>query len=283
MIDLTTDQRSAWADQGFLVLPNFVDQPSVEKLNTRIDHLVDGFAADLSTQDATVFSTTQQSHAQDDWFLSSGAVVRPFFEDGAFDDDGKLCVPFAEALNKMGHAMHDRDPVFDHFSRTPDLANLVNQLGVTDPLLLQSMVIFKPPRIGGEVACHTDHTFLWTDPPSVIGLWFALDDATVDNGCLWVLPSGHNQPVRSRSRLTAAGTVTEVFDPAPYDMQQLIPVEVKAGTLVAFSGLLPHWSAPNTSTTARRAYTLHIIDGTAQYAADNWLQRPNDLPLRGFS
>jgi len=280
---LTEEHRSSWNNNGFLVFPEFVDQQSLACLNTQIDALVAGFASHLSPQSTTIFSTTEQSHAQDEWFLSSGATIRPFFEDGAFDADGKLCVPFAEALNKIGHAMHDLDPTFDHFSRTPDLANLVSQLGVADPLLLQSMIIFKPPRIGGEVACHTDHTFLWTDPPSVIGLWFALDDATVDNGCLWVLPSGHTKPVRSRSRLTASGTVTEVLDPTPYDMKQLVPVEVKAGTLVAFSGLLPHWSAPNKSTTARRAYTLHIIDGTTQYAADNWLQRPRDLPFRGFS
>ena len=58
------------------------------------------------------------------------------------------------------------------------------------------MYIFKQPRIGGEVVCHTDHTYLWTEPPSVVGFWFAIDDATTENGCMWALPGGHRLPVR---------------------------------------------------------------------------------------
>jgi len=63
----------------------------------------------------------------------------------------------------------------------------------------------------------------------------------------------------------------------------LVPVEAEAGTLVAFHGCLPHWSGANTSDRPRLAYTLHVIDGTAHYRADNWLQRGADLPLRGFA
>ena len=210
-------------------------------------------------------------------------MIRPFFEEGAFDSEGNLQVPMDRALNKLGHAMHDLDPVFDNFSRTPELAALVSDIGFVDPLLLQSMVIFKPPHIGGEVICHCDHSFLWTEPQTVAGLWFALDDATVENGCLWVTPGGHRQPARTRFHLDGTGTTTDVIDPVPYDMDNLIPVEVEAGTLIAFSGLLPHWSAPNTSEDSRLAYTLHVIDDTADYLEDNWLQRGPDLPLRGFA
>ena len=186
------------------------------------------------------------------------------------------------ALNKLGHAMHDLDPVFDRFSRTPQMAALAADLGFVDPLLVQSMVIFKPPHIGGEVVCHCDHAFLWTEPQTVTGFWFALQDATVENGCMWAIPGGQAGPARTRFRLEGAGTTTDVFDPTPYDMDLLVPLEVQAGTLIAFSGLLPHWSPPNTSDRARLAYTLHIIDAAADYPADNWLQRGADLPLRGF-
>jgi phytanoyl-CoA hydroxylase len=65
-------------------------------------------------------------------------------------------------------------------------------------------------------------------------------------------------------------------------MDALVPLEVAAGTLIAFHGGLPHWSAPNLSDRPRLAYTLHVIDGTADYRSDNWLQRGPDLPLRGF-
>ena len=282
---LDEDRREAWERDGFVVLPGFVPPDRVESLRRRIDDLVAGYASQgLPDGAATVFSTTEQTHAQDDWFLTSADVIRPFFEDGAFDADGNLVAPMDRALNKMGHALHDLDPAFDRFSRTADLASLVAELGVTDPLLLQSMVIFKPPRIGGEVVCHCDHSFLWTDPQTVVGLWFALDDATVANGCMWAIPGGHVGGARTRFRLDGTGgTTTDVLDPTPYDHGDLVPVEAEAGTLVAFHGCLPHWSGANTSDRPRLAYTLHVIDGTAHYRADNWLQRGADLPLRGFA
>ena len=282
---LDEDRREAWERDGFVVLPGFVPPDRVESLRRRIDDLVAGYASQgLPDGAATVFSTTEQTHAQDNWFLTSADVIRPFFENGAFDADGNLVAPMDRALNKMGHALHDLDPAFDQFSRTTDLASLVAELGVTDPLLLQSMVIFKPPRIGGEVVCHCDHSFLWTDPQTVVGLWFALDDATVANGCMWAIPGGHVGGARTRFRLDGTGgTTTDVLDPTPYDHGDLVPMEAAAGTLVAFHGCLPHWSGANTSDRPRLAYTLHVIDGTAHYRADNWLQRGADLPLRGFA
>ena len=282
---LDKDRREAWERDGFVVLPGFVSPDRVESLRRRIDELVAGYASQgLPDGAATVFSTTEQTHAQDDWFLTSADVIRPFFENGAFDADGNLVAPMDRALNKMGHALHDLDPAFDQFSRTSDLASLVAELGVTDPLLLQSMVIFKPPRIGGEVVCHCDHSFLWTDPQTVVGLWFALDDATVANGCMWSIPGGHVGGARTRFRLDGSGgTTTDILDPTPYNHGDLVPMEAEAGTLIAFHGCLPHWSGANTSDRPRLAYTLHVIDGMAHYRADNWLQRGANLPLRGFA
>ncbi|MEE3205385.1 MAG: phytanoyl-CoA dioxygenase family protein [Actinomycetota bacterium] len=282
---LDEDRRGAWERDGFVTLPGFVAPNQIESLRRRINDLVDGYASQgLPAGATTVFSTTEQTHAQDEWFLTSADVIRPFFEDGAFDAEGNLIVPIDRALNKMGHALHDLDPVFDRFSRTADLASLVAELGVADPLLLQSMVIFKPPRIGGEVVCHCDHSFLWTDPQTVIGLWFALDDATVANGCMWAIPGGHVGGARTRFRLDGSGgTTTDILDPTPYNHGDLVPMEAEAGTLIAFHGCLPHWSGANTSHRPRLAYTLHVIDGMAHYRSDNWLQRGADLPLRGFA
>lgn len=280
---LSPDQEASWERDGFVALPNFVDTVLLTKLRKRIDEIVDGYVErGLPDGASAVFSTTEQTHAQDDWFLSSADVIRPFFEMGAFDDNGQLAVPMDRALNKLGHAMHDLDPIFDQFSRTTVLAGLAADLGFTNPLLIQSMVIFKPPRIGGEVVCHCDHTFLWTEPQTVVGFWFALEDATIDNGCMWTIPGEHRNGARTRFRRDGAGTTTDVLDSTPYDLEALVPVEAEAGTCIAFHGCLPHWSAPNTSQKSRLAYTLHIIDGNANYLEDNWLQRRPELPLRGF-
>lgn len=279
---LTAAQLAGYRQDGFLVLEDFVAPGRCLELRERAL----GLARELvpPPERATVFRADGDSpHAAAEYFLGSGAAIRCFFEQDAFDASGRLRAPAHLCLNKLGHAMHDLDPVFDAFSRTPELATVAADIGMAQPLLLQSMYIFKQARIGGEVACHTDHTYLWTEPPSVVGFWFAIDDATTENGCLWALPGGHRIPVKARSRLNAAGTATEtdVLDPAPYPAEGLVPLEARRGTLVLLHGALPHRSGANASDRPRHAYTIHAIDGRASYLPDNWLRRPA-LPLRGF-
>jgi len=279
---LSDAQRSRFREEGFLVLPGFVDAGRCLDLRHRAMELAESLAPREGT--GTVFTADGSArHAADRYFLDSGEAIRCFFEQDAFDAAGRLRDAPHRCLNKLGHAMHDLDPVFDAFSRTPALAAVAEDVGMEDPRLLQSMYIFKQPHIGGEVACHVDHTYLWTEPRSVIGFWFAIDDATTGNGCLWALPGGHRLPVKCRSRLNEdrTATVMDVYDPTPYPVEGLVALEAARGTLVLLDGALPHRSGPNHSDKPRHAYTVHAIDGTAHYLPDNWLQRPA-RPLRGF-
>jgi len=231
----------------------------------------------------SIFSTREQTRTSDDYFLGSGDKIRFFFEEQAFLPDGSLRQTKEQSINKIGHALHDLDPVFDRFSRATEIKDLVFDLGISDGVLLQSMYIFKQPKIGGEVTCHQDGTFLYTEPLNLIGMWFALEDATIENGCLWVIPGGHKSGLRSRFvRAENGGTRFEVFDPAPWLEEKLQPLEVKQGTLIVLHPLLPHLSRENRSAKSRHAYTLHVIDPGAHYPANNWLQRPPGTPLRGF-
>jgi phytanoyl-CoA hydroxylase len=280
---LTTQQIASFHNDGFLVVPNFVAADRCLALRERAMQLAKLHVP--SPEQATVFTADgKPQHASDDYFLSSGESIRCFFEKDAFDERGRLRAEPHLSLNKLGHAMHDLDSVFDSFSRTPELAAVAADIGMRDPLLLQSMYIFKQAHIGGEVTCHTDHTYLWTEPRSVVGFWFAIDDATRENGCMWAVPGGHRLPVRTRSRLneTRNTTVTDVLDPEPYPLDNLACLEAKRGTLVLLDGAVPHLSAANTSDKPRHAYTIHAIDGATRYLDDNWLQRPT-LPMRGFS
>jgi phytanoyl-CoA hydroxylase len=280
---LSAIQVEAFRRDGFLVVPDFVSADDCVALRERAMQLAEEHVP--SPEQATVFTADgKPQHTSDDYFLTSGEKIRCFFEKDAFDESGRLRSQPHLSLNKLGHAMHDLDPVFDSFSRTPQLAAVASDIGMRDPLLLQSMYIFKQAHIGGEVTCHTDHTYLWTEPRSVVGFWFAIDDATRENGCMWAVPGGHRLPVRTRSRLNESrtATVTDVLDPEPYPLDDLVCLEAKRGTLVLLDGAVPHLSAANTSDKPRHAYTIHAIDGAANYLDDNWLQRPT-LPLRGFS
>src|SRR5262252_6668790 len=181
MTQLELDQ---YERDGFLVLENFVPAEACDALRDRANELVHDFDP---RGVISIFSTREQTRTSDDYFLDSGDKVRFFFEEDAFSPDGGLRYDKERSINKIGHALHDLDPVFDAFSRKPELAAICADLGYRRPLLLQSMYIFKQPNIGGEVTCHQDATFLYTDPVSVTGFWFALGVATRDNGCMWAI------------------------------------------------------------------------------------------------
>ena len=277
---LSSDQLAFYKRDGFLVLENFVSEKACDHLRSSAEELL----CDFDPQGVvSIFSTHEQTRRSDDYFLESGDKIRFFFEENAFLPDGNFRESKLRSINKIGHALHDLDSVFDKFSRRQEIKELVFDLGLTQPLLLQSMYIFKQPRIGGEVACHQDATFLYTEPLRLVGLWFALEDATVENGCLWVIPGGHKIGLKSRFiRAAAGGTRFEIFDNEPWPEENLQRLEVKKGTLVVLHPLLPHLSRENTSPRSRHAYTLHVIDASVNYPKENWLQRLEAMPLQGF-
>ncbi|MBV8368882.1 MAG: phytanoyl-CoA dioxygenase family protein [Candidatus Eremiobacteraeota bacterium] len=276
-----TDAPERFERDGFLVLPGFKSSGEIAALRARAAAIVDAFDP---TESAGVFTTRDESRTKsDEYFLTSGNRVRCFFEEEAFDASGALRAPKELSINKIGHAMHDLDPVFERFSRGPQLHELAQQLGIAEPRVYQSMYIFKQPRIGGEVRWHQDATYFDTDPVSVTTLWFALERADRSNGCLWVQRGGHRTPLRERFVVDGGGPRIEQLDATPWPSEaDAEPVEVDAGTLVVLHGRLPHYSAPNRSETSRHAYTLHFVDARALYSPRNWLQRNASFPARGF-
>jgi phytanoyl-CoA hydroxylase len=256
---------------GFLILEGFNSERECDELIERAAELTANFDYDGHP---SVFQTSEQERTSDDYFLNSGDKISFFFEKDAFGGNGQLRRDLFHSLNKIGHALHDLDPVFNRFSRSPQMKQLAADLELSEALMIQSMYIFKHAQIGGVVDVHQDSTFLYTEPGSCVGFWFALEDASVENGCMWANPGGHRTSLRSWfRRKDGGGTEFQTFDDTPIEMEDMIPLEVKKGACIVLDGLLPHCSRPNTSGRSRQAYAIHTVDGNAQYPEQNWLQR----------
>ena len=277
-LPLNKGMLNFWNDNGYLIIENFKTNEECDKLINRSKELID--EQDFNNQQS-VFDTVSQTHNDDNYFLESGDKIRFFFEEKAKLDEENVKTNKQYIINKIGHALHDLDEKFIQFSKNDDLDKISKAIGFEDPLLLQSMYIFKQPKIGGEVVCHQDSTFLITEPESTVGFWFALEDANRENGCLQVASGGHKGPLRKLFKRKNNKMKMEELSKEPFPETDTF-VEVKKGSLVLLHGRLPHYSCENKSEKSRHAYTLHVIEGKYKYLDYNWLQRPS-LKLTGFT
>jgi phytanoyl-CoA hydroxylase len=114
-----------------------------------------------------------------------------------------------------------------------------------------------------------------------LGLWFALEDATEENGCLWAVPGGHRAGLQSLFVRNADDTTTmRTLGPETWENAELVSLPVRKGSVIVLDGLVPHMSKQNYSNRSRHAYTLHCVSKSAGYPNTNWLRRKT--PARGF-
>ncbi|KAL3900551.1 MAG: hypothetical protein SGCHY_001255 [Lobulomycetales sp.] len=195
---LSSEQLAQFQRDGYLAVQDFFNPAQLKK---RVDGLLEEYVPTEHTE--TRFTSDDDNHVGNDYFLSSGDQIRYFLEPGASVDTDP-----SKTINKIGHGLHYKDKLFRAFTTQPKLAEVARQLGFRAPHILQSMVICKQPGIGAPVPAHVDSTFLYTDPPSAIGFWyvhtnmltirFALEDATLENGCMHFCPGSHTLPLRKR-------------------------------------------------------------------------------------
>lgn len=265
--------KAYFEENGFLVLEDFLSPQQCTEATEAINKLVNDYEPDESS--LTVFSTTTHPQRRSQYFRDSAATISYFFEKDAVKD-GQLAVPKIDAINKIGHALHEKHPLFADITFSPVVQEICKFMGYEDPVIPQSMAILKPRKIGGEVVPHQDSTFLYNEPESLLAFWIPLEDATKDNGCLWAIPGSHKWPLYRRYKHDAVRDEEyfEEITPSTYKMEDFVPVEMKKGSLIIFPGHLVHMSYENKSDKSRFAYTFHLFDGArSKWSRENWLQR----------
>lgn len=159
------------------------------------------------------------------------------------------------------HFPHKLSPLLRDVARTPPVVDALTRVIGPNVKMMQSMLFIKAAGKPGQ-AWHQDEAHIPTRDRSLTGVWIALDDATVDNGCLWVIPGSHRRgvlyPVRGQDDPRFDGT------PEAYGFEHrdgdAVPVELPAGGAVVFNGYLLHRSLPNVMRHGtRRALVYHYM------------------------
>jgi len=142
--------------------------------------------------------------------------------------------------------------------------------GEREPLMFQDMALLKPPRIGREKPWHQDHAYFDypLDTP-IVGVWIALDEATVENGCMQLLPGRHREPLTHFQRRDWQLCDTAVLG------TESVAAPLPSGGLLLFDGKLPHGTPHNTSPRRRRALQYHYRPEDAQNC-------PTEVRLEAF-
>lgn len=246
---LSLAQVRQFVDQGFLVIPDLVTPEEVDEMRRDIVTLARGH-----------YKCDALPPKSED--LSDEAVLRSV-----------LCI----------HEPHHVSPVILNYVKHQKICGVLSQItGAHLPhwtgnvKCMQSMFFVKPPNFQGQ-AWHQDEIYIPTRDRSLIGAWIALDDATVENGCLWVVPGSHRPGLLYPQRNTAD---RDEFDgngeSFGFDESQEIPVEVKTGSVVFFNGYILHRSKRNRSQTCyRRALVNHYM--TAESLLP-WQVREGETP-----
>jgi phytanoyl-CoA hydroxylase len=198
-------------------------------------------------------------------------------------DGGRISVAAADRLTVTVHLVA-RSPLLRDLCADPRLAGISADLVGPDVRLYWDQAVYKWPHNDEPVPWHQDNGYTYVEPQAYLTCWIPLVDATLDNGCVWVLPGYHRHG-------TIAHWNTELgWRCLPEDTEGAVPVEAPAGSVVVFSSLTPHRTGPNHTDGMRSAYIVQYApDGAEALEGDPRTvpaaaagRRPLDDPTRQY-
>jgi len=278
---LSREELEKFDKDGYLVIKNFLSLAECAKLMNECGEMINknNFVEEVKKQ--TVAINTDNTY-----FITSNDKIRPFLEKKAVEmiEQSKNTNEDVgdKIFNKIGHALHALNPVFEEVTFSDRVKDLFRSLKYENPIVCQSMYIFKQPFIGDEVHAHQDGSYLYVEPLKLAGIWIALEDGTLENGCLSFIPGSHKTHglltrfIRNPNKEEfAKGKFLMYTNETPkHDANAFVAEPVKAGDAILIHGTVIHKSEKNLSPKSRHVYTFHVYDRAknAEWAKENWIE-----------
>ncbi len=244
--NLTDKNKEFYQDQGYLVANQLLIPSEIEILNQETIEIFRGNRGDIEG------IVKMAENASEEEVLKSYIAI---------------------------HFPHKISDVILNYVKHKKVSEILSGIISPNVKCMQSMLFVKAPRKRGQ-SWHQDEFYIPTRDRSLTGVWIAMDDATIENGCLWVIPGSHNEGyIRKRVRnKNDEFSDNDVCDLSPYSEENdAIPVEVKKGDVVFFNGYLLHSSLRNkTKSRFRRALVNHYMSAESMLSWD-W---DGNIPLK---
>ena len=302
MARLTQAQLDDFNKNGYLVLSSLLTTDETNVLRSEAHDVVRNISE--GADDKIIHYNLNDNVNSSPHPSPIGSVVAIF--------ESTATIAAAPPIARLGCGIHILLPSFRYWTHHPfhrllytDLMPPIARNTRTNPLITQSQIIVKSgDNNGSAIVPHQDGCISFTDPPSCLTYWYALEDSTLENGCLEVLPGSHiTEPLRQRvvkgnrgepkfvdldEVLRAEGGENEGKSKNEEGIQyafglsrddgaktRYVPLEVEKGTPVLFHGNLMHKSGKNRGGKGRMAYTFSVIDGEAKTDGDGYME-PED-------
>lgn len=251
---LSEDDVARFRKDGYLAFANVLSAVELEAsrraLRELTERLVGGGAAEVTYTAPRVKADGKATQAK--YQFTNG---RCFLDlEKGYDPEGRTVEEIDLQIRKYMNFVQESAALEAPISAGHRLRGVVESLLGRDPILFQEMALVKPPYIGTEKPWHQDNAYFSVAPlEAVLGVWIALDDAEVANGCMHVIPGGHERGALRHFH----GRDCEIVE-GRLDTSGAVAVPMPAGGAMFFYGLLPHETPPNGSPLRRRALQYHF-------------------------
>jgi phytanoyl-CoA hydroxylase len=185
----------------------------------------------------------------------------------------------AQTIRKISDCA-EYDATMMKYARLARILDIVEELIGPDIKLFGSQLFMKPPG-GVEKPYHQDSPYFSIEPMALTTCWIALDDTTIENGCLWVVPGSHRLGPLDHSEPWIIGNRTDMRVPeTAFDRSREVPITLRRGSCSFHHSLLLHMSHPNKTHTSRRGLAFHYMTSKSRWTDSKTPQPPYSL-LRG--